>query len=120
MAKFLDKLMGKSGEDEYTEVDLGQFEEMDKSPETIILRFAELGSLDVLPEVKQEVYSGNIVLVDVAGLRRDKASMEKALVELRKAVDDVSGDIAGIGDDLIAVVPNGVKIDRDKVVGGGD
>ena len=40
--------------------------------------------------------------------------------ELKKAIDDISGDIAGIGDDLIVLVPNGIKIDREKVVGSKD
>lgn len=121
MAGFLDRLrlIGKPGEEDYAEVDLGQFEETRDSPE-IILRVAELSKIDVLPEVKQEIYAGNIVLVDIAGMKRDKAALDRAIGELKKAVDDISGDIAGIGDDLIAIVPNGIKIDRDKVVGGKD
>lgn len=121
MAGFLEKLklIGKPGEEDYAEVDLGQFEEVRDSPE-IILRVAELSKIDALPEIIQEVYAGNIVLVDIAGMKRDKVALERAIGDLKKAVDDVSGDIAGIGDDLIAVVPSGIKIDREKVVGGKD
>lgn len=121
MAGFLEKLklIGKSGEEDYAEVDLGQFEESRESPE-IILRVAELGKIEVLPEVKQEIYAGNIVLVDIAGMKRDKAALDRAIGELKKAAEDVAGDIAGIGDDLVAIVPNGIKIDREKVVGGKD
>ncbi len=121
MAGFLEKLrlIGKPGEDDYVEVDLGQFDDVRDSPE-IILRVAELSKVDVLPEVKQEIYAGNIILVDIAGMKRDKAALDRAIGELKKAADDVSGDIAGIGDDLIAVVPNGIRIDREKVVGGKD
>lgn len=121
MAGFLEKLklIGKPGEEEYAEVDLGQFEEVRDSPE-IILRVAELSKIDALPEIIQEIYAGNIVLVDIAGMKRDKVALERAIGGLKKAVDDVSGDIAGIGDDLIAVVPSGIKIDREKVVGGKD
>jgi SepF-like predicted cell division protein (DUF552 family) len=120
MVKFLEKLMGKSAEEDYAEVDLGQFEELEEESPEILLRFAELGGLEALPYIKQEIYSGNIVLVDIAGMKRDKASVERALGELRKAVEDVSGDIAGIGDDLVVAVPNGVRIDREKVIGGRD
>ncbi len=121
MAGFLEKLklIGKSGEEDYTEVDLGQFEEMGGSPE-IILRVAELGAVEVLPEIKKEIYAGNIVLVDIADLKRDKAALDRAIGELKKAVEDVSGDIAGLGDDLVVLVPSGIKIDREKVVGGKD
>ncbi|MDD2755968.1 MAG: cell division protein SepF [Methanothrix sp.] len=121
MAGFLEKLklIGKSKEQDYSEVDLGQFEEGSGSPE-MILRVAELGRVEVLPEIKQEIYTGNIVLVDIAGLKRDKAALDRAIGELKKAIEDVSGDIAGIGDDLIVLVPSGIKIDREKVVGSKD
>ncbi|HOV51906.1 MAG: hypothetical protein A4E44_01813 [Methanosaeta sp. PtaB.Bin018] len=121
MAGFLEKLkaIGKVGEEDYTEVDLGQFEEAGSSQD-IILRVAELGKVDVLSEIKQEIYAGNIILVDIAGLKRDKAALDRAIGELKKAADDVSGDIAGIGDDLVVLVPNGIRIDREKVVGGKD
>jgi len=121
MAGFLEKLklIGKATEEDYSEVDLGQFEEAGGSPD-MILRVAELGKIEVLPEIKQEIYAGNIILVDIAGLKRDKAALDRAIGELKKAVEDVSGDIAGIGDDLIVLVPSGIKIDREKVVGSKD
>src|SRR5512136_3143695 len=121
MASFLDKLkiLGRPEETDYAEVDLGQFEEIGGSQE-IMLRVAELGKMEVLPEIKQEIYAGNIVLVDIAGLKRDKAALDRAIGELKKAVEDVSGDIAGIGDDLIVLVPSGIKIDREKVLGSKD
>jgi uncharacterized protein len=117
MANFLDKLIGRSGEDEYAEVDLGQFEEVRRSSE-MMLRMAELSSLDSLPEIKQELYCGNIVVVDITGIKRDQAALDKAIDELRRAVDEISGDIAGISDDLIIMVPGGIKIDRDRILGG--
>ena len=113
------KLIGKAAEEDYAEVDLGQFDESGRSPD-MILRVAELGREDALPEIKQEIYAGNIILVDIAGLKRDKASLDRAIGELKKAVDDISGDIAGVGDDLIILVPSGIKIDREKVVGSRD
>jgi SepF-like predicted cell division protein (DUF552 family) len=121
MASFLDKLkiLGRPEQADYTEVDLGQFEEIGSSPE-IMLRVAELSKIEILPEIKKEIYAGNIVLVDIAGLKRDKAALDRAIGELKKAVDDVGGDIAGIGDDLVAAVPQGIRIDREKVVGGKD
>lgn len=121
MAGFLErlKLIGRSAEEDYSEVDLGQFEESSGSLD-MVLRVAELGRVEVLPEIKQEIYAGNIILVDIAGLKRDKAALDRAIGELKKAIDDVSGDIAGVGDDLIVLVPNGIRIDREKVVGSTD
>lgn len=121
MSSFLDKLkiLGRPGEDDYIEVDLGQFDEISGAPEKM-LRVAELSKMEVLPEIKQEIYAGNIVLVDIGGLKRDKAALDRAIGELKKSVDEVSGDIAGIGEDLVVVVPQGIRIDREKVVGGKD
>lgn len=121
MAGFLEKLklIGKSTQQDYSEVDLGQFEETSGSPD-MILRVAELSQIDSVAEIKQEIYAGNIILVDIAGMKRDKAALDRAIGELKKASDDVSGDIAGVGDDLIIIVPSGIKIDREKVVGSRD
>ncbi|HOT07039.1 MAG: hypothetical protein A4E45_01903 [Methanosaeta sp. PtaB.Bin039] len=121
MAKFLDMLMGKGADEGYVEVDIGQFEEAEgDSLPSMYLRFAELTDLDVLPEVKQEIKARNVLLLDISPLKRDKASLDRAIGELRKAVEDASGDIAGIGDDLVVMVPRGIRIDRDRVVGGRD
>ncbi len=119
MVKFLERLVGKAASDEYVEVDLGQFDDEVDRPKAY-LRVAELTSLDVLPEIKQEIRSRNILLVDIAPMKRDKASLDRAIGELRKIVEDTSGDIAGVGDDLVIIVPSGIRIDREKVVGGRD
>jgi len=121
MTGFLDKLrfIGRPGEEDYADVDLGQFEDVSGSPE-IMMRFADLGRIEVLPEIRQEVYSGNIMLIDITLMKRDKAALDRAIGELKKAAEDVSGDIAGIGDDLVVIVPKGIRIDREKVVGGRD
>jgi SepF-like predicted cell division protein (DUF552 family) len=121
MAGFLERLkqIGRSGEDDYSEIEFGQFEDTRGAAE-MVLRVAELGKDEVLPEIKQEVYAGNIILVDISAMKRDKAALDRAIGELKKAVDDVSGDIAGLGDDLVVLVPSGIRIDREKVVGGKD
>ena len=113
------KLIGRSVDNDYTDVDLGLYEDGNSSAQ-MLMRVADLDKLEVLPEIKQEIYAGNIVLVDISGIKRDKTALDRAIGELKKTVDDVSGDIAGIGDDLVALVPHGIRIDREKVVGGRD
>ena len=51
------KLIGKAAEEDYAEVDLGQFDDSGRSPD-MILRVAELGREDALPEIKQVIYAG--------------------------------------------------------------
>lgn len=121
MSGLLDRLrfIGKSGEESYSEVDLDQFVDARGSPR-VMLRLADLDKVETLPEIKQEIYAGNILLIDIAGMKRDMVTLEKAIGELKKATEDVSGDIVGIGDDLIAIVPDGIMIDREKRIGGKD
>ena len=118
MAGFLEKLkaIGKSGVEDYSEVDFGQFEEMSESAE-ITLRVADLGKIEVLPEIKQEIYAGNIVLVDIAGLKRDKAALDRAIGELKKAVEDVSGVSPALETICWCWCQMVIRIDREKVVG---
>jgi hypothetical protein len=123
MSKFLEKLIGtgstyKSEAEEYSEIDLSEFEEdfEDEAPRMYV-RIAELTGLEQLPDLKKEVYGGNVLLIDISNTKRDKLTLERAIKELKQVVGDIHGDIAGIGEDQILVTPKSVKIDRTKVIG---
>jgi len=113
-----DKLRGKSGEDEYVDIDLGQFEEISGGISETLVRLAELKDVEVLPEIKQEILEGNIVLVDITSMKGEKTMLDQAIAELKTTAEDVRGDIAGVSGDLILVVPKGMRIDREGVIGG--
>ncbi|MCR3883173.1 cell division protein SepF [Methanotrichaceae archaeon M04Ac] len=117
----LDKLMGRSGDEDYVNIDLGQFEEVSAgSSSEILVRMAELNDLDVLPDIKAQIERGNVVLVDISPLRREKGLLDEAIGELKDVVEDLRGDIAGLGDNLVIVVPRRMRIDRENVLGGED
>lgn len=117
----LDKLIGRSEDEDYVNIDLGQFEEVSAgSPSEILVRMAELNDLDVLPEIKTEIERGNLVLVDISPMRREKDLLDEAIGELKASVEDLRGDIAGLGDNLVIVVPRRMRIDRENVLGGED
>jgi len=117
----LDKLMGRSGDEDYVNIDLGQFEEVSAAgPSEILVRMAELNDIDVLPEIKMEIKKGNLVLVDISPMRREKDLLDEAIGELKAAVQEMKGDIAGLGDNLVIVVPKRMKIDRENILGGED
>ena len=117
----LDKLMGRSGDDDYVNIDLGQFEEVSAGGSSeIMVRMAELSDLDVLPDIKMEIERGNLVLVDISPLRREKDLLDEAIGELKDAVEDLKGDIAGLGDNLVIVVPRRMRIDRENILGAED
>ncbi len=107
--------------DEYADlVDLGPYEEViEDEPAETYIRVAELSNLDGIPDLKKELYDGNIVIVDIAMIKRDRLVLERALHDLQEVVSDVSGDIAGLGEDLVITTPTGIKIDRSRLGGNG-
>ncbi len=123
MAKIMDKIFGSgtgptNSVDEYTELDLGKYEEiMDEEPAETYIRVAELTNLNELPGLKKEIYDGNILMIDISNIKADKLLLDRALKDLKDVVADVRGDIAGIKDDQVLVTPSGIRIDRSKIIG---
>ncbi|SNQ62351.1 cell division protein SepF [Candidatus Methanoperedens nitratireducens] len=121
MAKFLDKLIGsgkkaKSEVEEYQELDLSEFEEGFKDePTSMFIRVAELTGLDILPELKKQVYEGNVVIIDVSPAKHDKLLFDRAVKDLKQVVTDVHGDIALVKEDQVIVTPRSIRIDRQKL-----
>ncbi len=110
--------MPKPTVNEYTELDLSQYEEVaEEEPAETYIRVAELNNLDGIPDLKSEIYDGNIVIVDISLIKRDQMILERALRDLRDVVSDVHGDIAGLGEDMVITTPTGIKIDRSRIGG---
>ena len=113
------KSKSKSNVDEYVDLDLSDYEEViETEPAEMYIRIAELNNLNELPDLKKEVYDGNMLLVDISLLKRDKFNLDRAIKELKQVVEDVHGDIAGVGEEQVIVAPMGVRIDRSKIFGG--
>lgn len=121
MAKFLEKLIGsgkkaKSEAEEYQELDLSEFEEGFKDePTSMFIRVAELSGLDIMPQLKKEVYEGNVVVIDVSPAKHDKLLFDRAVKDLKQVVNDVHGDIALVKEDQVIVTPRSIRIDRQKL-----
>ncbi|ACL15772.1 cell division protein SepF [Methanosphaerula palustris] len=120
--KILDSLLGKSTlpkEDDYMELDLASFEaSSDEEPASLYVKIAGVSSLKDTPKIKDEIYNGNIVIVDIAQLKLDKVTYERVLKDLKEVAKDVNGDIVGLGDQrYVVVTPMSVKISREKIGG---
>ena len=103
---------------EYIELDLDQYEDIEEdAPAETYIRFAELSNLDGIPDIRKEIYDGNVVIVDISLIKRDQMILERALRDLRDVVSDVQGDIAGLGEDMVVTTPTGIKIDRTRIGG---
>jgi hypothetical protein len=117
---FMEKLLGRPERipvENYEELDLSEYEvEIAGEAETYV-RVAELTGLNEVPEVRRQIYEGNIVIADVAFLKHDRLTMDRILKDLRQLAEDVNGDIVGLGGDYIIVTPTGIKVDRSKIRG---
>jgi len=103
-------------DEDYVDLDLEEYEEEFREEGVkMYIKIAELTGLYDVPELKKEIYAGNILFLDISLVRKDKALVEKAIKDLKMAAMDVGGDIAGIADSQVVVAPEGVKIERKKL-----
>jgi hypothetical protein len=118
MVKIIDTLLGKSAsssDDDYMELDLASYEEHGSAP-ALLVKIATINDIKDTPRIKDEVYSGNIVIVDISRLKMDKISYERVLKDLKEVAKDVNGDIIGLGDQrYVVLTPMSVKISRDRI-----
>ncbi len=113
---FVDKLLGQKkrrNTSEYIELDLEEHEGELKSKEAEkILHIAEPESREGLMDIKDLIYEGDVVIVE---LSRWSKKDERLIDELRKASEEIGGDIVQVGKDKVIIVPNGMKINREKL-----
>jgi len=119
LGKLFVKKEGIENEADYLDLDIEEYEEGLKGEESVkmYIKTAELTGLYDIPELKKEIYAGNMLILDISRARQDKVLVEKAIKDLKMAALDVGGDIAGIGDDQVVVTPMGIKIERKKLSG---
>ncbi len=124
MAKIIDKLLGGSSKstasvEEFPEIDLSKYEEvLEEEPAETYIRIAEISNTNQVSTLKQEIYNGNILMIDISNIKGDEFLRDRVLKELKDVVLDVHGDIAGVKGNTVIVTPTGIKIDRSKLIGG--
>ena len=106
-------------EGDYLDLDIEEYESdmMDEEGVKLYIKTSELTGLYDVPELKKEIYAGNILILDISLARQDRVLVEKAIKDLKLAAFDVGGDIAGIGDDQVIIAPEGIRIERKKLGG---
>jgi len=118
---FLDKLIGTGSKEttsveEYQELDLSEFEDsLLEENGGMAVRIAELTGLEVLNELKKQVYDGNVLIIDVVPSKNDKMLFDRVVKSLKQVAIDVNGDIAMVKDEQVIVTPGGVRINRQKI-----
>lgn len=84
-------------------------------PAKAYLKAMPLRSLDDVDIVKNEVGSGNILILKVSPLaRKSLEDVKRAVNELCEFIGSIGGDIARLGEERVVVTPSSVRIWREK------
>ncbi len=79
------------------------------------VRVAEMHQVEDMKALSGLVYEGDMLLIDFSAMEGDEIALKRITKEFKKIAEDVDGDVAGVGEDLLLVTPTGVKVDRSKV-----
>ena len=99
-------------EEEYVELDT---EVKDNEKTKIIVRPFQIEEFEDIKHVLDVIREGyTIALINIRPLKdKDLVELKRAINKLKKSCDAMDGDIAGFGEDWIAVVPSFAKIHRE-------
>ncbi len=117
LGKIFVKKEGIGEEGDYLDLEEYEADLKEEQDVKMYIKTAELTGLYDIPELKKEIYAGNILILDISLAKQDKVLVEKAIKDLKMAALDVGGDIAGVGDYQVIVAPMGTKIERKKMSG---
>ncbi|RLF42907.1 MAG: hypothetical protein DRN18_01425 [Thermoplasmata archaeon] len=120
----LGKILGEKRVTEGDYIDLEKYIEKsaDKSQPDLqsakmCVRVGEIQRYEDLKTFLDYVYGGNVLILDFSPLAEEEVILKRITSEIKKAVQDMDGDVAGIGGNLMVITPSGVKIDRKKLRG---
>ena len=101
-------------------VDLEKYVDLKSDAKTSAKMHVAVGEIQRYEDIKQlsdYVYGGNVLILDFSPVSDEEVILKRITDELRRIADDIGGDIAGIGNNLMIISPSGVKIDRRKIRG---
>ena len=81
------------------------------------VRIGEIQRYEDLKEFTDYVYGGNVLILDFSPISEEEVLLKRITNDLKKMAQDINGDIAGIGNNLMIISPSDVKIDRRKLRG---
>jgi len=87
-------------------------------PDKVYLKALPLRDLGDVDLIKQEVKSGNILILKVSPLARKSIDdVKRAVNELLEFTQNVGGDIARLGEERVVITPSFIRIWREKTAG---
>ncbi|MFO7677543.1 MAG: cell division protein SepF [Thermoplasmatota archaeon] len=88
-----------------------------QAPAKMHVAVGEIQRYEDIKAISDYVYGGNILILDFSSISEEEVMLKRITNELKQMADDIDGDIAGIGNNLMIVSPSGVKVDRRKIRG---
>ena len=122
LGEVLAKVFGKSKRAE--EPVLDEEEKPDEAvvavPEKVYLKALPLRDLEDVEMIKQEVKSGNVLILKVSPLAKKSIDdVKTAVSELLEFTQSVGGDIARLGEERVVITPASIRIWREKTTAAG-
>ena len=107
------EIMGEAEHDGYLE--LGAESAADRSSKIMVRPFI-LDDFESIKEILDALREGHtIALINIKPLKdKDLVELKRAINKLKKTCDAIEGDIAGFGEDWIAVAPQFASIYREE------
>ena len=81
------------------------------------VRVGEIQRYEDLKEFSDYVYGGNVLILDFSPIADEEVILKRITNDLKKLTNEINGDIAGIGNNLMIIAPADVKIERRKLRG---
>lgn len=86
-------------------------------PASMYVRVGEIQRYEDLKAFTDYVYGGNVLILDFSPIAEEEVILKRITNDLKKMVQEINGDIAGIGNNLMIISPSNVKIERRKLRG---
>jgi SepF-like predicted cell division protein (DUF552 family) len=81
------------------------------------VRVGEIQRYEDLKEFSDYVYGGNVLILDFSPIAEEEVILKRITNDLKKMTQEINGDIAGIGNNLMIISPSNVKVERRKLRG---
>ena len=81
------------------------------------VRVGEIQRYEDLKDFSDYVYGGNVLILDFSPIAEEEVILKRITNDLKKLAQEIDGDIAGIGNNLMIIAHSDVKIERRKLRG---
>jgi SepF-like predicted cell division protein (DUF552 family) len=100
-------------------VDLEKYVDSTEGTEaaSMFVRVGEIQRYEDLKEFTDYVYAGNVLILDFSPISEEEVILKRITGDLKKLAQEINGDIAGIGNNLMVIAPSTVKVERRKLRG---